>query len=121
MVLQFDSRTILHGLAFLCVQLFPIVMGISIFYTQSNACVEAPEECFFPTSLPQYPVAALLLAFLILFAIFYSLGLYVLWARRYIRQFLFVHCTACLKHGYTNFLSWKLVESNFNFSTFIGK
>ena len=86
--MQFNRRTVLHGLVFLLVQCFPIIIGVSLFYTQNNACSadddpKAKKEfCFFsPISTIHYAAVVLLLTFLILFSTIYSIFLYYFWSR----------------------------------------
>ncbi|RIA87707.1 hypothetical protein C1645_776671, partial [Glomus cerebriforme] len=83
--IMFSSQTILHGLAFLSVNIDPIIIGVSLLYTQNNACSEIPEiqdACYFPKTTIFYTFAVLLLFFLVLFTVFYCIILYYIWKRR---------------------------------------
>ena len=83
--MQFNRKTVLHGLVFLLVQCFPIIVGVSVFYTQNNACSADPMTeggfCFFPSNTTRYAIAVILLAFLILFSVIYCVFLYYFWTR----------------------------------------
>ncbi|CAB4385587.1 unnamed protein product [Rhizophagus irregularis] len=79
---MFYSKTILHGIAFICVHSFPIIMGVSIFYTQDNVCSDIPKNCIFPKGSIYYISAVLLLSFLLIVTAFYCLILYHLWSRK---------------------------------------
>ena len=102
--MQFNRRTVLHGLAFLIVQLFPIIIGVSLFYTQNNACSADPRTkndfCFlFPVSTIHYVSAVSLLAFLILFSTIYSIFLYYFWSREI---WPIIHKQSKSKHRFMN-------------------
>uniref|UniRef100_U9TPQ7 Uncharacterized protein n=1 Tax=Rhizophagus irregularis (strain DAOM 181602 / DAOM 197198 / MUCL 43194) TaxID=747089 RepID=U9TPQ7_RHIID len=70
-ITMFYSKTIPHGIAFIIVHTFPVIMGGSLFRTQSNSCAELPaKSCYFPKDNIFYTSGSLLLAFLVMFTYF---------------------------------------------------
>ncbi|GBC24910.2 uncharacterized protein OCT59_009429 [Rhizophagus irregularis] len=82
-ITMFYSKTILHGISFLVVHSFPLIVGVFLFYTQRNTCSDLPSEfCFFPTNVTFYTSGVLLLIFLIISTIFYCTILYHIWSKK---------------------------------------
>ncbi|GBC45816.2 uncharacterized protein OCT59_013681 [Rhizophagus irregularis] len=82
-ITMFYSKTIPHGIAFIIVHTFPVIMGGSLFRTQSNSCAELPaKSCYFPKDNIFYTSGSLLLAFLVMFTVFYCVMLHYLWRKR---------------------------------------
>ncbi|GBC03416.1 hypothetical protein RclHR1_05100012 [Rhizophagus clarus] len=80
-ITMFHSKTILHGISFLVVHSFPIVLGGSFFHTQHYECAKLNSvNCIFANPAV-YAFSFFLLVLLIMFTIFYCSVLYVLWSK----------------------------------------
>ncbi len=81
-MLQFNVRTVLHGIVLLSVHMFPIIMIASILYAQHNSCIDegVGDLCFLQGLT--YFIAVAAFCFLILIQMLYSTYLYLLWKNR---------------------------------------